>query len=114
MNMTLTVRPPFTLVKSDPLTIKGHFKYGLKIKDVSQKEFVLREASTDDLFAAEGDASAVQTPLTYEGALAARQLVSVGTYDGPVSLGMLRTLKPLDFALLRAAQGELDRLLGEE
>jgi phage FluMu protein gp41 len=44
--------------------------------------------------------------------LLARQLQSLGSYQGPFTLGMLRSLKAFDFNTLREAQAEFD-LAGE-
>jgi phage FluMu protein gp41 len=104
----------FEVVGNEPLIVKGTLRFGLKIGEKVHKEFTIREASCDDMFNAEAEAHAVNTPLTYEAAMIARQLLSVGSYEGPFTVGVLRSLKPHDFALLREAQAELDARLGED
>ncbi|WP_028008683.1 phage tail assembly protein [Solimonas flava] len=91
------------------VTVKGTLKHGLKIGDVVHKEFELREATTGDMFDAEAEVTPNQ-PLGFSGALICRQLVRIGTFEGPFVLGMLRKMKPTDFALLRAAQLEAEKL----
>lgn len=85
----------------------GTLKHGLKVGDQVHKEFELREALAGDMFAAEADADASR-PMTFRAALIARQLVRVGGFEGPFSLGMLGRLKGADMAILFKAQQELD------
>ncbi|MCD7099121.1 hypothetical protein [Stenotrophomonas sp. MMGLT7] len=91
--------------------VTGTLKHGLNIAGALQKEFVLREALAKDMFAAEEDASP-DRPMTYRAALLARQLVRLGTYEGPFTLGMLGELKGGDLGQLMLKQKELD-VLGE-
>lgn len=92
--------------------ITGTLRHGLTIAEAVQKEFVLREALAEDYFAAEGDASA-DRPTTYRAALLARQLVRIGTYEGPFTLSMLGKLRSADLSILLGKQRELDAL-GED
>lgn len=85
----------------------GTFKHGLKVGDQVHKEFELREALAGDYFAAEGEATP-DRPMSYRAALVARQLVRIGTFEGPFSLAMLGKLKGRDLATLLAAQQDLD------
>ncbi|HVT35063.1 MAG TPA: hypothetical protein VHE37_05745, partial [Nevskiaceae bacterium] len=111
----MKAKTPFELVAADPVTIRGPLRFGCELKGKKATSFVMREATTDDVLAAEADAHAVNTPLTYEVALAARQLVSIGDFEGPFTLGVLREKlsKPADIQRLRMAQVEIDRLVGE-
>lgn len=99
-------------------TVTGTFKHGykLKVKDQEQvhQDFELRPATTDDVMAAEDDAPS-NKPLQYNLALAARQLVRIGTLKGPFTMAMLRRGLPhlADLNALREAQLEADQL-GEE
>lgn len=90
-----------------PLTKSGTLQHGLKVGDQVHKEFEMREALAGDFFAAEADAIA-DKPMSYRGALIARQLVRVGTFEGPFTMGMLGRLKGSDFAILLQAQRALD------
>lgn len=94
--------------------LKGTLKRGLKVGDKVHKTFEMREAATEDLFKAEALASELgggaHTPIVFQAALIAQQLVRIGDYDGPVTVKMIGTLKKRDFAQLRAAQEELDKL----
>lgn len=91
------------------LTVTRTLKHGFKVGEELLKDVVLREAGTGDLFDAERDAP-YGNPLAYNGALMARQLVRAGTFQGPFTLGMIRKLKPVDYAILRSAQLELIEL----
>jgi|GEM_PF-765019 Mu-like prophage FluMu protein gp41 len=93
------------------LVAKGTLKHGLKIGDEVHREFEMQEPNTGDLFAAEQETT-VQNVMTFNGALMARQLVRIGSFAGPFTLGMIGTLRTVDFNLLREAQTELD-VLGE-
>ena len=93
------------------LIAKGMLKYGVKIGSELHKEFVLREALTGDVMDAELNAS-TSNPLNFNIELLRHQLVSIGTFDGALDIGMLRTMRTADTNILRAAQAELD-LAGE-
>lgn len=93
------------------LVAKGTLKKGLKIGDEVHKDFEMQEPITGDMFAAEAETPA-QNVITFNAALMARQLVSIGTYTGPFTLGMIGSLRATDYNTLREAQVELD-LLGE-
>lgn len=90
-------------------TVAGTLPHGLVIEGVTHKEFVMREASVGDLLDAESEADVTQ-PLTFNAQMMAIQLVSVGTFNGPFTIGMIRTLKPSDYRALRAKQMVLDAL----
>ena len=90
-------------------TVIGELKHGLIIEGVTHKSFTLREAMVDDLLDAEMEAD-VTKPLNFSAQLMALQLVSIGSFTGPFTIGMIRRLKPADWRILRAAQAEVDRL----
>lgn len=85
----------------------GPLKHGLSINGVQHKDFELREALVDDLLDAENEAD-VTRPLNFNAQLLVRQLVKVGSFEGPFTVGMIRRLKPCDWRILRAAQSEID------
>ena len=92
--------------------ISGPLKVGIKIEGNLHKTFEMREALLDDLLDAENEVD-VTKPLNFNAELVARQLIKVGSYEGPFTVGMLRgRMKPADWRILRAAQTELD-LMGE-
>ena len=91
------------------VTVKGTLKHGLKIGETPLKRFEMRESTTADMFAAEAIAG-VDTPLKFNGALMCQQLLSVDDYKGPFVIEMIAALSKADYAILRAAQMELDRL----
>lgn len=102
--------------KKHPLDFKieggvlfGPLKHGMMIGGVLEKDFQMREPETGDLFDAEADAG-VHLPLSFNAQLMLRQLMRVGEFSGPFTLNMIRSLKPADFRILRAAQMELDAL----
>lgn len=92
-----------------PATKSGELRFGLKIGDETHKTFELREAFAGDMFDAEAEAD-TDSPLTFNAALMCKQLVRIGTYQGPFTIKMLRQLKPVDYGKLRAAQLEVDAL----
>ena len=89
--------------------LHGPLKVGMPIKGSLQKKFVMREAMVEDLLDAEDDAD-VSKPLAFNAQLMVRQLVRVGDSEGPFTIDQIRRLKPIDWRILRAAQGELDAL----
>lgn len=97
--------------EQDRLLAKGTLKKGLKIGADVHRDFVMREGNTGDLLAAELDSS-TNTPLNFTLQCVTRQLVRIGTYEGPFTLKMLGTLSSGDSARLREAHAELD-LVGE-
>lgn len=99
-------------MSDDQLTVSGTLKDGFAINGEKHKDFVMREALARDFFSAERDATG-DLPTTYRAAMIARQLVRVGTYEGPFTLSMLGLLKGKDLAVLMLKQQELDAL-GEE
>lgn len=90
----------------------GSLRLGLMINGVAHKDFILREATVDDLLDAELDAD-VTKPLNFNAQLMVRQLVKIGSFEGPFTVGQIRRLKPVDWRRLRAAQSEVDEL-GED
>lgn len=89
--------------------ITGPLKVGFSVNGVLHKDFELREAMVDDLLDAENEAD-ITKPLNFNAQLLVRQLVRVGSYTGPFTVGMIRRLKPADWRILRAAQSEVDAL----
>lgn len=87
--------------------VTGPLRHGMTIEGVQHKTFELREATVDDLLDAENEAD-VTKPLNFNAQLMVRQLVRVGSYEGPFTLNMIRRLKPVDWRILRAAQSEVD------
>lgn len=91
----------------DGATIAGTLAHGMKVGEQVHKDFVMREANAGDYFSAEADATA-DRPMSYRGALLARQLVSVGTFNGPFTFGMIAKLSGRDMTILMDVQRELD------
>lgn len=87
----------------------GKLKHGLSINGVEHKSFDLREAFVDDLLDAEMEVD-VMKPLNFNAQLMIRQLVKIGSFEGPFTVGMIRRLKPIDWRILRAAQTGVDEL----
>ncbi len=85
----------------------GTLKHGLKIGDVTHKSFEIREANTADLFAAEEIASS-DKPITFNAALLCQQLVSIGEFTGPFTLGLLGKMKKADLFVMQEARSALD------
>lgn len=107
-------KPEFVQETTAPdgrLLAHGKLKYGMKIGEAVHVDFVMKEPNTADLFAAEGVA-VTDRPLAFNGALMARQLQKIGSFEGPFTLDLIGRLKPCDYNTLRLAQQELD-LLGE-
>ena len=88
-------------------TVKGNLPNGLVIDGTTHRDFEMREATVGDMFDAEND-SDVTRPLAFNGQMMIRQLVRIGTFTGPFTVGMLRSLKPADYRTLRAKQMELE------
>lgn len=89
--------------------VSGTLRVGLSINGVLQSDFEMREATVDDLLDAELEAD-VTKPLNFNAQLMVRQLVRIGSFEGPFTVGMIRRLKPVDWRILRAAQSEVDDL----
>lgn len=85
----------------------GTLKHGLKFGEETHTDFEIREPTTGNLLDAEEEADASK-PLNFSAALLARQLIRVGTFEGPFTTGMIRKLHRADFAILLAAQREVD------
>lgn len=98
----------YTYMQDDG-TARGKLKHGMKVgKDEPVREFEMKPVATaKEMFDAEMEAG-VDTPLQFNGALMARQLVRIGDYNGPFTLGLIGTLSPTDYAILRTAQMELN------
>jgi phage FluMu protein gp41 len=81
-------------------TYIGKFKKGMKIGAEVHKDYELREMTTEDMLEAELEFSTA-TPMNYSAALAARQLLRVGSYEGPFTTKMIKKLlDPVDFNIL--------------
>ena len=99
-------------------TVKVPLNTGLTIGDEIHKEAVIREVTAGDLIDATDDSEKVV--LTADGyallvsnTLAGlhtlrRQIVSVGSHPGPLTLGELRLLSGKDLNLLQDAAEKLD------
>ncbi|MGH6714747.1 MAG: hypothetical protein ACREDC_01015 [Bradyrhizobium sp.] len=87
-------------------TQEGELFHGLKIGDTVHKHYVLREATTADLIDAEEDAP-VSRQIAYQASLVARQTQKLGTFEGPLTMEMVRKLHPDDFNALVEAQQSL-------
>jgi phage FluMu protein gp41 len=93
-------------------TYIGKFKKGMKVgKDVHQ-EFEMREMTTIDMLEAEMLAPAHKV-MNFSAALISMQLVRVGNYEGPFTLGMIKSLALDDFNALRDGLNEV-AMLGED
>lgn len=90
----------------------GKFKKGMKVGKDVHKDFELREMTTADMLDAELEVSSAK-PMNFSAMLASLQLVRVGTFDGPFTLGMVKSLHPDDFNALRDGLNEVAKL-GEE
>ncbi|WP_025918203.1 phage tail assembly protein [Herminiimonas sp. CN] len=93
-------------------TFIGQFKKGMKVGKDVHMDFELREMTTEDMLDAELEVSSAK-PMNFNAELAMRQLVRVGSYEGPFTVGMIRKLAPPDFHLLRTGLAEVAKL-GEE
>lgn len=110
--MAATTTPhPLGFVFADGC-VSGPLRQGLLLAGEVHKGFTLREATVDDLLDAELEAD-VSRPLNFNAQLLVRQLVRVGSFEGPFTVAMIRRLKPVDWRILRAAQSEIDDL-GED
>lgn len=105
----MTKKPhPLGFVIADGM-VSGPLKIGMTISGIVHKGFQLREATVEDLLEAELEAD-VSKPLNFNAQLLIRQLVRVGDFEGPFTLGLIKRLKPIDWRILRAAQSEADAL----
>lgn len=93
-------------------TYTDKFTKGMKVGSELHMDFEVREMTTADMLDAEIEVS-TSKPLNYTAALASLQLVRVGTYEGPFTLKMVRSLDPVDFNILRAALNKV-AALGED
>lgn len=94
-------------------------KIGLEIGDKTHKTAVIRELSAGDIFDAQADAERVVN--TEEGPqLVAspsavgihtlrRQIAKIGNIEGPLSLGEMRKLHPVDLELLHEECSKLEQ-----
>jgi phage FluMu protein gp41 len=98
-----------TKIVEGRLHLTASLVHGLNIEGVQQKEFEVREATTEDLFAAEKEVPA-HNVLAFDGQMVCQQLVRIGSYKGPFTLELLSKLKTYDFALLRQKTLELETL----
>lgn len=90
----------------------GKFKKGMKIGKELHMDFELREMTTADMLDAELEVSSGK-PMNFGAALASLQLVRVGSYDGPFTLKMVRSLDVEDFNILRTGLDKVSEL-GED
>lgn len=100
---------PLGFVINPDGTLSGPLPGGFLAEGVTHDTFTMRAADVGDLLDAELE-SDVTRPLGFNAALMVRQLVRVGTFEGPFTLNMIRRLKPKAWRQLRAAQSELDAL----
>lgn len=84
-------------------------KFGFSAGKEKLKNVVLREPTVGDYMAAEIDAP-VYRQYAFKVALACRLIEKVEGFDGQVTLGMMKELKPADVGILSAA---LDKLEGD-
>lgn len=95
--------------------IEMTLKHGFQIDGVAYVKFDMREATVDDMLEAEMEAG-VHTPLNFNTQMLSRQITKITSasgkdvFEGPVTVGMIRKLKPADFRVLRAKQMEIDAL----
>lgn len=88
---------------SDPRTTVVTLRYGLTVNGVQHLDAEIREATVADLFAAESDVPP-NKPITFAAAMLAQQLVRIGEYNGPFTLGLIAKLKPSDLERLQEAR----------
>jgi phage FluMu protein gp41 len=94
---------------------EGTLPHGFEYKGHLQTAFKMREVgNAGELFDAEIEAGGVENQLAFNGALIARQLVSIGDCKGPFSIEQIRKMKPADFQALRIAQGKLNSVSQED
>jgi len=91
------------------VTFTGKFTKGMKVGKETHMDFELREMTTEDMLDAEMEVSSSK-PMNFNTELAVRQLVRVGSYEGPFTVGMIRKLAPPDFHALRAGLVEVGKL----
>ena len=102
----MSTKPPYVIENG---VARGTLVAGIVIGGQSAKNFELREYTVEDMLDAESEASVMQ-PLNFNAQLMVRQLVRLGDFTGPFTLGMVKRLKPIDWRVLRAAQTELESL----
>lgn len=88
---------------------RGALIHGIKIGEKTHKDFEMREYKTADLLDAETEAP-VMNVLNFQAQLMVLQLVRVGDFKGPFTIGQIRALEPADWRRLRAAQTGLEKL----
>ncbi|CAM3169770.1 phage tail assembly protein [Moritella viscosa] len=96
---------------------------GLTISDVTHSEVTMRELSSGDVIDAQLASEKIvimnDRPVVYTSdvllglELLRRQVESVGSYAGPLSIKDLRKLSPPDLTLLQLKADELDMALAE-
>ena len=99
-------------------TITATLTKGLKIKDSVHTEAEIREATAEDLIDATDESEKVVRTAEGFQLLASptlvglntlrRQIVRVGDYQGPLTLGELKRLSAVDLSLLQEKAGELE------
>lgn len=91
------------------LTYTGKFKHGMKVGKHTHMDFELRQMTTADMLDAELEVSTV-AQMNFKLQLAMRQLVRVGTFHGPFSIKMIKTLEPVDFHTLTDGLSKVAKL----
>jgi len=94
--------------------IVGKLQRGIKVegKAERQKDFVMRQTVTQDMFDAEAVATA-DLAITFAGAIISLVLENIGEMKGPIPLSLIGALSPKDYKILYAAQKESEEL-GED
>lgn len=91
---------------------KGKLKRGFQIGETKHLDFELREYTVADLIDAEAETHVTQV-IAFNAQLMVRQLIRIGDFKGPFTVGQIKTLAPVDWRILRAAQMGLESL-GED
>ncbi|MGN7832664.1 hypothetical protein ACTJI2_13740 [Pseudoxanthomonas sp. 22568] len=97
-------------MSGEDIRVSGTFKRGLKVGETVHKEFVLRAPTASDYFEAEVDCPDSTRFITFRTSLAVRQLVRIGSFEGPFTLSMLGKLHPGDLRLLLDKRDEAENL----
>lgn len=92
-----------------PQTIHGHFEVGVELEGKLHMDFELREMSTGDMLDAECEVPMTQT-FAFRTAVAAYQLLRIGSYEGPFNLQLMRRIHPRDINIIHQKQTELEAL----
>lgn len=82
-------------------------KLGFKVNEQQLKDVVLREPTVADYIAAEVNAP-VYRQYAFKVALISRLIEKLEGFDGEVTMGMMKELKPVDVARLSDALTQLE------